>query len=374
MESKTESQEQEYDADGRQIIDGSLLEGGGQILRIAAALSCILHIPIRVKNIRAGRDKPGLKAQHMTGLQLVASLCNGKLDKCRLGSLEITLDPGPIQSGQFLADTKTAGSICLLIQVALPCLLYSSDVCTLHLQGGTNCDMAPQIDYLTLVFKPMAEKFGLNFDVDIKRRGYFPKGGGEVILKSQPVKCLVGVEITQPGELFQVYSRSFVAGNLPEHLSKKVSQSISRAIKQNIPAAAVEIKQESMKEVSAIGSGLGTIVLAETTTGCLLAGSALGKPRTPAEEAGTAAVKELMEAIDSKGCVDQYLQDQIILLMALAEGQSKVLSGPLTLHTRTAIHIVQLMTQARFTLTEQENKTVVIACQGLGHLNPYLKG
>ncbi|KAH9524174.1 hypothetical protein Btru_053732 [Bulinus truncatus] len=344
---------------------------GGQILRISAALSCILHIPIRVKNIRAGREKPGLKAQHMTGLQLVASLCNGKLDKCFIGSVEITLDPGPIQAGQFVADTKTAGSICLLMQVALPCLLYSSDVCTLQLHGGTNCDMAPQIDYLMLVFKPLAEKFGMNFNVDIRRRGYFPKGGGEVIVKSQPVKCLSSIDLTQTGELMKMYSRSFVAGNLPEHLSKKVSQTISKTIKQKL--LAVEIKQDSVKELSAIGSGLGTIVVAETTTGCLLAGSALGKPKTPAEEAGSAAVRELMEAIDSRGCVDQYAQDQIILLMALAEGQSKVLAGPLTLHTKTAIYVVQLMTEAKFAVTELENKTVIVECQGLGHVNQSFK-
>ena len=48
-------------------IDGSILEGGGQTLRISAALSAILSIPIKIRNIRAGRSTPGLRPQHLTG-------------------------------------------------------------------------------------------------------------------------------------------------------------------------------------------------------------------------------------------------------------------------------------------------------------------
>ena len=52
-------------------IDGSILEGGGQMLRISMSLSCILGRKIRVKKIRAGRSKPGLGAQHLTGGTLI---------------------------------------------------------------------------------------------------------------------------------------------------------------------------------------------------------------------------------------------------------------------------------------------------------------
>ena len=96
---------------------GSMLEGGGQILRNAAALSAITATPIKVTKIRAGRSKPGLRAQHLAGLQLVAEICQGELQGGEIGSKEISLHPRHITSGHHLADTKTAGSCMLLAQV-----------------------------------------------------------------------------------------------------------------------------------------------------------------------------------------------------------------------------------------------------------------
>ena len=99
------------------VSTGSMLEGGGQILRNAAALAAITSTPIKVTKIRASRSKPGLRAQHLAGLQLVADLCQGKLSGGTIGSQEISLKPQHISSGHHIGDTKTAGSCMLLAQV-----------------------------------------------------------------------------------------------------------------------------------------------------------------------------------------------------------------------------------------------------------------
>ncbi|KAF6075780.1 RNA 3'-terminal phosphate cyclase [Phyllostomus discolor] len=93
-------------------VDGGVLEGGGQILRVSTALSCLLGVPLRVQKIRAGRSTPGLRPQHLSGLEMIRDLCDGQLDGAAIGSTEVTFTPGKIRGGTHTADTKTAGCPC----------------------------------------------------------------------------------------------------------------------------------------------------------------------------------------------------------------------------------------------------------------------
>merc|ERR1711976_575466 len=99
---------------------------------------------------------------------------------------------------------------------------------SLNLRGGTNCDMAPQIDELTEILLPNLERIGVNFEFDVVRKGFFPKGGGEVNLYINPVKMLKPINLTDPGTIDKIYGWSFCAGNLPVRVSEEMT---SAAIK-----------------------------------------------------------------------------------------------------------------------------------------------
>ncbi|XP_076326575.1 RNA 3'-terminal phosphate cyclase-like [Tachypleus tridentatus] len=359
-------------------IDGGVMEGGGQILRMAMAFSALLRKPIRVTNIRAGRSNPGLRPQHLTGLQLVRDLCGGQLKGGEIGSTDISFYPGPVKSGEFVANTGTAGSVMLLFQVAFPCLLFGKGSSRLSLRGGTNAEMAPQIDYTLMVFKPILEKFGVKFDCNIVRRGYYPKGGGQVLVKTSPVMSfLQPVDITTAGQVTRFSGRSFVAGVIPIKVAHAMADSASRIIRQVYPG--VPFKIDRVKEPSEVAVGNGSGIMLKLSMWPKHEHSQEGSQsgnesnrvwvpkRESAEKVGEAAAKELLDDITSGGCVDHHLQDQLIIFMALAKGKSRIKTGPVTLHTETAIHVVQLLTEAKFNVVKDEDhKSCIIECQGVG--------
>lgn len=85
-------------------------------------------------------------------------------------------------------------------------------------------------------------------------------------------------------------------------------------------------------------------MVAETNTGCVLGGSALGKRDEKPEETGKKAAEELLSAVKEGACVDSHAQDQVIVFMALAGGRSRIKMGELTLHTKTAIYVTEQLT------------------------------
>lgn len=351
-------------------IDGSILEGGGQILRVSVALSILQCIPVRVKNIRAGRKKGGLAAQHLSGIQLARNLCDGSLDGDHLGSMEITLKPKVLRGGKFLADAKTAGSVALLLQVALPCAFYSNERTYLTLKGGTNAEMAPQIDYITEVLKPTLQKFGANFNCDITKRGFYPAGGGIVDVSIDPVKQLAPVDLTNFGEIKSIRGEAFVAGVLPVKIASEMAEAAENILKKSF-SVPIKIGAKKFSQNEAFGNGSGINIVAETSTGCYLGGSELGKRGASNQEVGKKAAEALLESLKGKVCADKNLQDQLIIFMALAKGKSKIKVGEITLHTKTAIYIAELLTKAKFNIINQNDHNI-IECDGIGLQGPII--
>ena len=115
------------------------------MLRNTFALGAIMGKPIKVINIRANRKPGGLRQQHMTGLRYVKDLYNGVLTGDKVGATIVSFRAFSFNTRKksFTAEIGTAGSVCLLIQIALPCLAFAPIGSFSVLKGGTNAIFAP---------------------------------------------------------------------------------------------------------------------------------------------------------------------------------------------------------------------------------------
>ncbi|MEM9898093.1 MAG: RNA 3'-terminal phosphate cyclase, partial [Pseudomonadota bacterium] len=169
------------------VIDGSLGEGGGQILRSALSLSACTGQPFRIKNIRANRARPGLMRQHLTCVRAAEAVCHGKSTNASVGSTEITFSPGEIASGSFDFNIGTAGSTSLVFQTILPILLAGDQLSHVVFGGGTHNPDCPPFEFIDEVFAPMLSRIGARIELNLERRGFYPAGGGRWYAQISPL-------------------------------------------------------------------------------------------------------------------------------------------------------------------------------------------
>src|SRR5574341_277898 len=176
-------------------IDGAFGEGGGQIIRSAVTLSCLTQKPVEITNIRKNRKVPGLRAQHMTAIKIIAKVCNAKVEGLHVGSTEIKFFPSNVIDTNLKEDVGTAGSIPLILQVLIPAVAISKKKLKMTITGGTDVLWSPTSDYTRFVLREAYSRMGINFSIDIKRRGYYPRGGGIVDVNIFPCEKLKPISL-----------------------------------------------------------------------------------------------------------------------------------------------------------------------------------
>lgn len=191
-------------------IDGSHGEGGGQILRSALTLSCITKKPIQIENIRYNRNIPGLRPSHLSTINLLTKICNANTEGVTIGSTSIKFFPNEIQSVKLQENVGTAGSISLILQAIIPTISLAGKKLALSISGGTDVEWSPTINYVKYVLSEAYSRIGINFSVNIKKRGYYPKGGGLVELVVFPCQKITPIclknRITNNAKIICSYS------------------------------------------------------------------------------------------------------------------------------------------------------------------------
>lgn len=353
-------------------IDGSYMEGGGQALRIALGLSVILKRPVRVTKIRANRPKPGLSNQHLHGVNLLRDIARAEVTGNTLLSTELEFVPHSMAGGTYKVDTRTAASITLVYQMVLPVLLFASKPSHVEVTGGTNVSFAPQVEYMQQVLKPNLKRFNISFDLKILQHGFYPRGNGRCLLDVNPITHFKAVDLTKFGDFQSVQGSAYYAGRLPKCVAFDMQHSAKREIHRLWPESECSIQVMKHMPDKARDNGTGIILTATTNTGCVVGAATVGEKNVDGHMIGSNASCELSGYIKNEICIDQHMQDQLIIYMALATGRSSILTGTLTKHTKTAIYVVEQMTDIKFDIDYVNFAQTQIHCQGIGYRNPSL--
>ena len=347
------------------IIDGSYGEGGGQILRSSIALSALTLKPVKVINIRAKRPNPGLRPQHLTAIKAVATLTDAHVEGLSVGSRTIVFVPKTRRSGNFKFNIGTAGSISLVLQAILPLTAFSPGKCSFEIIGGTDVMKAPPIDYVKNVLLPWLRKMGFHVEIEVRRRGHYPRGGGIVRVTTNPVKRLKPIIALERGEIVEVRGISH-AVRLPKHVAERQARSAIEVLKAHgIENIHVDIEWYERGKDPHLGPGSGIVLWAITDKGSILGADALGERGKRAEIVGKEAAMKLLEELKSNAPVDSHMGDMLIPFMAVADGTSKIKVSKLTMHTITNIHVAERIVNVKFKVEGSLGNPAVISVKGL---------
>lgn len=401
-------------------LDGTKLEGGGQLLRLALSLSSLTQIPIYITDIR-GRRGPrstpseggGLKGSHLAAVTWLAHTTNATMDGAEIKSRVLTFRPsekpnhatgsndatrasgsakqrraageimwhdrydGPkLVCKESLIPASTPGSIFLVLQALLPYILFSAvldEPCSevsgseeqkpichrLIIEGGTNVSKSPSYEYIDQVLLPMLHrKVGIPpIVMSMDKRGW-TQGRTEVgrvtfdINPLSPGSTLPSFSFTNRGEVTGFYV-SILAPDVASRQS--IRQKSIKEILKRYPEAEIDFLVE---EDSRHPKRLYLHVVAETSE-CFRLGRDWMYDRkataSTAKQKNEQLVEKVLDDLDKElahgGCVDEYMQDQLVVLQALAEGRAEVDYGKgrwPSLHTQTARWVAEQVLGMRF--------------------------
>lgn len=322
------------------VIDGSYGEGGGQILRYAAALAAVFGEKVKVVNIRIKRPNPGLRPQHIGGLKLLQTICGGRVEGLKVGSLEVAMDYGEPKPGNYIYNVGTAGSIMLVVQSILPALVKHGGDYELTIIGGTDVKWSPTADYFRYVFLPNLSVLGVYAEFKILKRGYYPRGGGRVRLSIHDSK--VSNYTFQRSKILSTNVIS-IASNLPKHVSERQVKSFKYKL-ETLGVGNIKYNIDVLGPESAVDRGTSILIYSIMDNDVRNGGDAIGERGKPAESVGWEAYQRYLEWFESGAALDTFMGDMIIPYLFIAKGPSKYTTPRLTKHMESALYVAREIT------------------------------
>ena len=327
-------------------IDGSEGEGGGQVLRYAAALSLLTGEPFTITNIRGGRAKPGLMRQHVTALEAAAAIGSAECSGLAVGSGELTFRPGRVVPGEYHFAIGTAGSTALVVQTVLVPLMLADAPSRIVIEGGTHASSAPPFEFLGATLLPVLERMGPRLSVSLERHGFYPRGGGRIVLDIAPAP-LAPIACMERGAFKAGKVEALIAG-IPFDIAERELKAARKVLRDWPEEAFAPVQLPADR-----GPGNALLITAECEHVTEVM-SDFGQLGVPAERLATTAAKRMAGYLASGAFAGPYLQDQLLLPFAFA-GAGVFTTVKLSEHTRTAAALIARFTGRSFAFGEGED-------------------
>jgi RNA 3'-terminal phosphate cyclase (ATP) len=312
-------------------LDGAAGEGGGQILRSALALSMITGQSFRIRAIRANRTRPGLMRQHLVAVQAAAQVSGARVTGAELGSSELSFTPGPIKGGDYHFAIGSAGSCTLVLQTVMLALLHAQQPSTVRITGGTHNAMAPPVQFLERAYLPLLARMGAEVDIALRRYGFYPAGGGEVIATVRPCAQLRQLSLMERGSYVAAHADAFVAG-LPQSVGMRELSCIGHAMQWGREQLHLHRLPGEQGPGNAV---LITLEYEHVTEVC----AGFGATAVRAEAVAQEATMQAQAYMASDAAAGEHLADQLMLPMALAGG-GRFTASTVSSHAETNAELI----------------------------------
>ncbi|KAJ6446957.1 Homocysteine S-methyltransferase [Purpureocillium lavendulum] len=330
-------------------LDGRTGEGGGQLVRLAVGLAALTAQPVTITNVRGNRQGGrggGLKSQHVTSIAWLAAVTDAQTTGLAVGSRTLTFMPRrtPLQPAQdggkrqysISADSDAASAL-LVLQAIFPYILFAGtdgdEPLELDISGGTNVAWSLSYEYFDQVLMPtLEERFGVRVERELRQRGWSlgPKSRGGLWLRVHPTPRGQKLQYVQPPAY--TYPDSFGVTRVdasiivPRWAHETVQDDLARDINTLFPDTDVHFK---VVEDSGDDARWSVLLVARSKAGIRWAKDVLWSMPKKAKsrhvlvsQLSRTLCKRLYEEVELGGTVDEHLQDQVVLLQALAEGAS----------------------------------------------------
>jgi RNA 3'-terminal phosphate cyclase (ATP) len=316
-------------------LDGSSGEGGGQILRTALTLSLLTGRPFRIVKIRANRDKPGLRPQHLKAVEAAAALGNAEVLGGSIGSRDLTFRPGTLEPRDLRIDIGTAGATALVLQTLhLPIALQATSPIRLTLTGGTYNESAPSFPFLEATWRAHLAAIGMPVALAMPKAGFYPEGGGTLEAWIEPATPRPLV-LENRGKLVKIrgMAETIRLHGVGRRMADRAIEGLAdRGFEAEVGAC----------DLPGQGPGASIHLVAEFTNAPPATFVGLGKRGKPAELVADEAVRQLLDHLEAgETAVDLHSADQILLPLAFAEGRSVFTVAEVTEHLRTNVATIQ---------------------------------